>query len=91
MEKEYLDQSRGETENALRELRDHCQSPECDLSKVALKLESPDKFESFSKGASHVNQNEIVEHTNKTTINQSFTPEGGIEDSIEEGSESIVH
>lgn len=61
------------------------------LSKVASKLESPDKFESFVRGASHVNQNEIVEHTNNTTINQSFTPEGGLEDSTEEeGSDSNV-
>ena len=89
-EKEYLDQSRVETENALKKLRDHCQSPD-DLSKVASKLESPDKFESFVRGASHVNQNEIVEHTNNTTINQSFTPEGGLEDSTEEeGSDSNV-
>merc|ERR1719220_2581261 len=35
-EREYLDQSRAETENALKELRDHCQSPD-DLSKVASK------------------------------------------------------
>ena len=44
-EKELLDQSRVETENALKELREHCQSPKVDLSKVALKLEFPGKVE----------------------------------------------
>ena len=33
-EKEFLDQSRTETENAPKELREHCQSPKVDLSKA---------------------------------------------------------
>ena len=34
-DKVFLNQSRIETENALKELREHCQSPKVDLSKVA--------------------------------------------------------
>ena len=89
-DKVLLDQSRIETENALKELREHCQSPKVDLSKVASKLESPGKFESFIKGASHISQNEIVEHTINNTTNKSFTVEGGLEDSIEVSSNSSI-
>ena len=89
-EKEFLDQPGIEAENAPKELREHRQAPKVDLSKVASKLESPGKFESFIKGASHISQNEIVEHTNNTTINKSFTVEGGLEDSIEVSSDSSI-
>ena len=43
-EKEFLDQSRIETENALKELREHYQSPKVDLSKIVSKLESTGEF-----------------------------------------------
>ena len=42
MDKVFLDQSRIETENAPKELREHCQSPKVDLRKVASELETPD-------------------------------------------------
>jgi len=42
LEKKFLDQSRIETENAPKELGEHCQSPKVDLSKVAPKLEFPE-------------------------------------------------
>ena len=60
-EKEFLDQSRIETENAPKELREHWQAPKVDLNKVASKLESPGKFESCIKGASHISQNDSIE------------------------------
>ena len=68
----------------------HCQSPKVDLSKVASKLESPGKFGSFIKRASHISQNEIVEHTNITTINKSFAVKGDSEDSTEVSSDSSI-
>ena len=40
-EQEYLDQSRVETEKALKELRDYCQSPKCDAWKHITSLRSP--------------------------------------------------
>ena len=40
-EQEYLDQSRVETERALKELRDYCQSPKCDAWKHITSLRSP--------------------------------------------------
>ena len=43
-EKEFLDQSRIETENALKELREHCQSPKVYFCKIASKLEFTGKF-----------------------------------------------
>ena len=49
-----------------------------------------ESFESFIKGASHVSQNEIVEHTNITTINKSFAVKGDSEDSTEVSSDSSI-
>jgi len=56
-EKECLDQSEMEAENAPKELREHRQAPKIELSKVASKVESHGKFESFIIGASHIIQN----------------------------------
>jgi len=53
-------------------------------------LSSQNSFESFIKGASHISQNEIVEHTNNTTINKRFNVEGGLEDSTEVSSDSSI-
>ena len=52
MDKVFLDQSRIETENAPKELREHCQSPKVALSKVASELVAPGKFESLMEDSS---------------------------------------
>ena len=48
----FLDQSRIEAENALKEVREHCQFPKVALSKVASELEAPGNFESLMKVSS---------------------------------------
>ena len=49
-EDEYLDQSRVETEKALRNLRDYCQSPKCSPWKLTSRLDSPTRFAEFVQG-----------------------------------------
>ena len=49
-EAEYLDQSRVETEKALKNLRDYCQSPKCAPWKLTSRLESPTRFAEFVEG-----------------------------------------
>jgi len=59
-EQEYLDQSRVETEKALRELRDYCQSPKCNSWKHISTLSSPTRFAEFVQGSSHLTQDEVL-------------------------------
>ena len=49
-EDEYLDQSRVETEKALRNLRDYCQSPKCSPWRLTSRLDSPTRFAEFVQG-----------------------------------------
>ena len=53
-------------------------------------LSPQESFESFIKRASNFSQNEIVEHTNITTINKSFPVKGDSKDSTEVSSDSII-
>jgi hypothetical protein len=43
-EAEYLDQTRVETEKALQNLREFCQSPKCNAWKLTSKLHTPSRF-----------------------------------------------
>ena len=49
-EDEYLDQSRIETEKALANLREYCQSPKCSPWKLTTSLGSPTRFAEFVQG-----------------------------------------
>ena len=55
-ETEYMDQSRIETERALRELREYCRSPKCNAWKVSKALNSPTRFAEFVEGNLSRNQ-----------------------------------
>jgi len=62
-EDEYLDQSRVETEKALRNLRDYCQSPKCSPWRLTSRLDSPTRFAEFVQGSSHITQDEIMAYS----------------------------
>jgi len=62
-EDEYLDQSRVETEKALINLRDYCQSPKCSPWKLTSRLDSPTRFSEFVQGSSHITQDEIMAYS----------------------------
>ena len=62
-EDEYLDQSRIETEKALKNLREFCQSPKCNSWKIASRLDSPTRFAEFVQGSSHLTQHEVMEYS----------------------------
>jgi hypothetical protein len=49
-ETEYFDQSRIETEKALKELRNFCTSPKCNPWKMTSRLQSPSRFAEFVSG-----------------------------------------
>ena len=62
-EAEYLDQSRIETEKALKDLRSFCQSPKCDAWKHISTLKSPTRFAQFVQGNSHLTQEEVMDYS----------------------------
>ena len=62
-EDEYLDQSRIETEKALKNLREYCQSNKCSPWKIASRLDSPTRFAEFVQGSSHLTQDEVMEYS----------------------------
>ena len=62
-EDQYMDQSRIETEKALKNLREYCQSPKCSPWKIASRLDSPSRFSEFVQGSSHLTQDEVMEYS----------------------------
>jgi hypothetical protein len=62
-EAEYMDQSRIETEKALADLRNFCQSPKCNVWKLTSKLTTPSRFAEFVEGSSHLTQQEVMNYS----------------------------
>uniref|UniRef100_H2YX63 Nuclear envelope integral membrane protein 1 n=1 Tax=Ciona savignyi TaxID=51511 RepID=H2YX63_CIOSA len=57
---EYYKQGQIETEKALAELRNYCQSPQCSPWKTLANIESPKRFASFIEGDSHLVDAEVT-------------------------------
>ena len=58
-----MDQSWVETEKALDDLRNYCQSPKCAAWKVASRLQSPTRFAEFVQGSPHVTEDEVMSYS----------------------------
>lgn len=63
---EYYQQGAIETAKALEELKNYCNSPDCNQWKTMLKLKNPSRFASFIEGESHIQDDELMDY--ETTI-----------------------
>ncbi|XP_077993870.1 nuclear envelope integral membrane protein 1-like [Glandiceps talaboti] len=62
-EDEYLIEGHRATKRALKELREYCNSSDCDAWKVISKLESPSRFSKFIRGKElHITDEEYASH-----------------------------
>ncbi|NWT60149.1 NEMP1 protein, partial [Erythrocercus mccallii] len=61
-EEEYRLQGEVETQKALAELRNFCQSPEFSAWTTVSRIQSPKRFADFVGGACHVTPNEVSAH-----------------------------
>lgn len=71
-EEEYLQQAHIETRKALDELRQYCQSPNCNAWKTVSRLQTPTRFAEFVEGGSHLDDSEILSYEANN-----FTPPHG--------------
>lgn len=74
-EDEYMEQSRVETEKALSNLREYCQSPKCSPWKLTASLESPTRFAEFVQGSFHINEKEVMEYSQIDFSDEDLLPE----------------
>jgi len=83
-EAEYHEETVRETEKALKELREFCQSPKCNAWKHISSLKSPTRFAEFVQGSSHISQDEIMDYSNTSDfedeLERSFDGAGGGDD-----------
>ncbi|XP_005079800.2 nuclear envelope integral membrane protein 1 isoform X2 [Mesocricetus auratus] len=61
-EEEYRIQGEVETQKALQELREFCNSPECSAWKTVSRIQSPKRFADFVEGSFHLTPNEVSVH-----------------------------
>ncbi|XP_051026554.1 nuclear envelope integral membrane protein 1 [Acomys russatus] len=61
-EEEYRIQGEVETQKALQELREFCNSPECSAWKTISRIQSPKRFADFVEGSFHLTPNEVSVH-----------------------------
>lgn len=65
---EYEEQGRIETEKALNELREYCNSPECNPWKMMSRVKSPERFSKFVLGEDHVSDEELTLYESDMSI-----------------------
>ncbi|XP_011693322.1 PREDICTED: transmembrane protein 194A [Wasmannia auropunctata] len=61
-ENQYHQEGIRQTRKALKELQNHCSSPECNPWKTVLRLKDPIRFAKFMEGESHLLEEEVDEH-----------------------------
>ncbi len=59
-EEEFIQQGAVETQRALEELRNYCNSPDCKQWRLVRQLQDPDRFASFIEGNPHVTNQEMM-------------------------------
>eukprot|EP00096_Caligus_rogercresseyi_P013501 TRINITY_DN6134_c0_g1_i1.p1 TRINITY_DN6134_c0_g1~~TRINITY_DN6134_c0_g1_i1.p1 ORF type:complete len:418 (+),score=144.00 TRINITY_DN6134_c0_g1_i1:282-1535(+) len=93
-ESEYMDQSRIETEKALQELRDYCNSPNCKPWKTMRVLASPSRFAEFMDGGSHLSPDEIIDYSHAVYDEESSylggSNQGSLTDDDDDDSEGVI-
>lgn len=57
---EFEQQGIEETRKALEQLREYCNSPQCNAWKMISKMESPERFAQFVLGDDHISENELT-------------------------------
>lgn len=85
-EEEYRIQGEVETQKALQELREFCNSPECSAWKTISRIQSPKRFADFVEGSFHLTPNEVSVHEQEYGLGSIFTQDEELS-SEEEGSE----
>ncbi|VVC24562.1 NEMP family [Cinara cedri] len=68
-EDEYIQQAIIETPKALEELKNYCNSPDCDTWKIISRLRDPKKFAKFMNTSEHISPDAVTEHENETDDN----------------------
>ncbi|XP_015278820.1 PREDICTED: nuclear envelope integral membrane protein 1 [Gekko japonicus] len=71
-EEEYRLQGEVETQRALAELREYCNSPECPAWRAVSRIQSPKRFADFVEGSSHLTPNEVSVHEQEYGLGGSF-------------------
>nr|XP_056705443.1 nuclear envelope integral membrane protein 1 [Euleptes europaea] len=71
-EEEYRLQGEVETQRALAELREYCNSPEFSAWKAVSRIQSPKRFADFVEGSSHLTPNEVSVHEQEYGLGGSF-------------------
>ncbi|XP_060049354.1 nuclear envelope integral membrane protein 1 [Erinaceus europaeus] len=72
-EEEYRIQGERETQKALEELREYCNSPDCSAWKTISRIQSPKRFADFVEGSFHLTPNEVSVHEQEYGIGSIFT------------------
>ncbi|KAL8164061.1 UNVERIFIED_CONTAM: Nuclear envelope integral membrane protein 1 [Gekko kuhli] len=71
-EEEYRLQGEVETQRALVELREYCNSPEFSAWRAVSRIQSPKRFADFVEGSSHLTPNEASVHEQEYGLGGSF-------------------
>ncbi|XP_050019869.1 nuclear envelope integral membrane protein 1 isoform X2 [Alexandromys fortis] len=85
-EEEYRIQGEVETQRALQELREFCNSPECSAWKTISRIQSPKRFADFVEGSFHLTPNEVSVHEQEYGLGSIIAQDEELS-SEEEGSE----
>uniref|UniRef100_A0A8C8SUY0 Nuclear envelope integral membrane protein 1 n=1 Tax=Peromyscus maniculatus bairdii TaxID=230844 RepID=A0A8C8SUY0_PERMB len=85
-EEEYRIQGEVETQKALQELREFCNSPECSAWKTISRIHSPKRFADFVEGSFHLTPNEVSVHEQEYGLGSIIAQDEELS-SEEEGSE----
>ncbi|XP_076776637.1 nuclear envelope integral membrane protein 1 isoform X3 [Arvicanthis niloticus] len=85
-EEEYRIQGEVETQKALQELREFCNSPDCSAWKTISRIQSPKRFADFVEGSFHLTPNEVSVHEQEYGLGSMFAQDEELS-SEEEGSE----
>ncbi|XP_015199815.2 nuclear envelope integral membrane protein 1 isoform X1 [Lepisosteus oculatus] len=92
-EEEYQKQGEVETQHALEELREYCNSPEFKAWRAVSRLQSPKRFADFMEGSPHLTPNEVSAHAHEYDLGGSFLENelfGEDEDEEEEEEERML-
>uniref|UniRef100_A0A8I6G8B7 Nuclear envelope integral membrane protein 1 n=1 Tax=Rattus norvegicus TaxID=10116 RepID=A0A8I6G8B7_RAT len=87
-EEEYRIQGEVETQKALQELREFCNSPECSAWKTISRIQSPKRFADFVEGSFHLTPNEVSVHEQEYGLGSILAQDEELS-SEEEGSEDL--